>query len=282
MDNLTKKDISEVYSVSCVERYVLAYLKKIGINIRLLYCNSYMSTDHLISDFTTKKETYANYGAMARIQDVASEFGIIVLEGRSEPNLDFLRQDDSEYLLEMKQGAFMSMYEKESWREDHFFYIKKKSDDTYLYLNDIPLQEKLIDINELTQLYNHRYIVFKYIKDQIGKDEAFMRFSDQYERENHFENCEIEHIEYETLRDLVCMLRISRKRTSDFLAQWKEPNPEWVNRVNNIFSKIEYSRVRKRYNSEIFLDEIDNLRRDEKEIGMYLQEIRSIQLQGGK
>ncbi len=282
MDALTKKDICEVYSVSCVERYVLAYLKKLGINIAMLYCNSYLSVDHLISDFVTKNVTYVNYDAMARIQDIAKELGIITIEGKSDPNLDFLCRNDFEYVLEMDQDAFKGMYEKETWRDDHFIYAKKNADVTYLYLNDIPLQEKVIDITELKRIYNHRYIAFKCINNQIDRDSVVKRFYNQYKREQLFEKSAVEQMEYENLRDLICMLRISRRRTSDFIGQWKEPNPEWVNRLNNIFSRVEYSRVRKRYHSDIFFNEIDAFRQDEKEIGMYLQEIRNIRLQGGK
>lgn len=282
MDALTKRDIGEVYSISCVERYVLAYLKKIGINVSLLYYNSYLSVNHLIRDFVTKNETYTNYGAISRIQDIAVELGILKLEGRKYPDLDFLLESDYEYLLEMKQEAFKQMYEKEAWREDHFFYLKRNANGTYIYLNDIPLQEKIIDSAELTQLYNQRYLAFKYTDKQIDKSDVFMRFCGQYEEESCFEHCLPEQIEYETLRDIICMLRISRKRVSDFIGQWKEPNLEWVERVNNIFSKVEYSRVRKKYDSGIFLNEKDNFLRDEKEIGKYLQEIKSMQLQGGK
>lgn len=282
MDALTKRDISEVYSISCVERYVLAYLKKMGINVSLLYCNSYLSVNHLIRDFVTNNETYANYGAISRIQNIAVELGILKLKGEKNPDLDFLLESNYEYLLEMKQKTFNKMYEKETWREDHFFYSKRIADDRYIYLNDIPLQEKVIDSDELTQLYNQRYLAFKYTDKQINQSNLFMRFCRQYEEESRFEHYLPEQIEYETLRDIICMLRISRKRVVDFISQWKEPNLEWVERVNNIFSKLEYSRVRKRYDSKIFMNEKDNFLRDEKEIGNYLQEIKSMQLQGGK
>lgn len=275
MNALTKADISEAYSISCVERYVLAYLKKMGINISMLYCNSYLSVDHLISDFLKKNASYINYNAMERIQDIAKEFEIITIEGKSDFDLDFLCRKDFEYVLEMNPDAFRRMYDKETWRDDHFFYAKKNADDTYLYLNDIPLQEKTIDVTELRMIYHHRYIAFRCINDRIESDRAVRRFCNQYEREQLFVKSAVEYMKYENLRDLICMLRISRKRTSDFIEQWEEPNPEWVNHVNNVFSKVEYARVRKRYHSEVFFNEIDAFRQDEKEIGMCLQKIKA-------
>lgn len=275
MSILNKNDVNEVYSVSCVERYVLAYLRKLGVNISYLYCNSFLSVNHLISDFTSKEVTFANYSELSRIQDIAVEFKILELEGRKDSSLDFLHDNSFEYLLEMKPENFRNLYGKDAWREDHFFYIKQCEDGQYYYLNDNPLQDKIISADELMKLYNQRYVAFRYMENQIDKPSILSRFVEQYEREKLFNICTVEQINYEVLRDIISMLRISRKRVSDFISEWKEPNPEWIERVNSVFAKVEYSRVRKKFNPAIFFEEMDNFYQDEQEIGRYIQEINS-------
>lgn len=274
MDALNKKDIGIVYAVSCVERYVLAYLNKLGIDTSLLYYDSFCSVNHLINDFGNKNNSYVQYDAMKRIQDVAKELNILTIKGVVSEDLRFLDQKESEYLLEMNKDSFKDMYAKEAWREDHYFYIKKIDDEKYLYLNDIPLQEKVIDKSELKKLYNNRYLEIKRISDQIDKKKVLLKFCERYEQEKNMARVPVEQLEYEHLRDLLCMLRTSRRRTSDFISQWEEANPLWVNRVNSVFSKVEYSRVRKHFDPGLFWNEIEGFCQDEEEIGACLKKIQ--------
>lgn len=274
MGYINKKDINEVYSVSCVESYILAFLKKKGVNISYLYCNGFVSVDHLICDFSCNDITYADYRNVERIQDVAKEMGILDLKGAKNSSLDFINNESNEYLLEIKDEQFRKLYGHGAWRDDHYVYIKKKSEKEYFYLNDNPRHEMVIDSNYLFELYNQRYISFRYLGKNMDRDLAFYRSLMQYEKESAYTEYRIDILKYEVLRDIICMLRVSRKRVSDFIGEWEVPNNMWVERINNIFSKVEYSRVRKRYSSAIFFDELDNLRKDELEIGAYLYRIK--------
>ncbi len=277
MESLNKKELGEVYAISCVERYILAYLKKMEIDISLLYYNSYLSINHILSDFVLKNVSYVNYDVIPRIHDIAIESKVLNLYSELDSELSFMEDGVHEYLLEMKPEVYKQLYEKESWREDHFFYAKKYIDGTYLFLNDNPLQEKLIDVIEMKRLYNQRYLAFNCTGNQLDKDAALKKLSIQYEIESNFEKCMMGQIKYNVLRDILCMLRISRKRVSDFIGLWISPPIEWVDHVNRIFSKIEYSRVRQKYDPNIFTNEIDTFLRDEDEIGKYLQIINGRQ-----
>lgn len=274
MECIGKKNFRDVYAISCVESYILAFLKNKGINISYLYCNSFISTNHVMNDIYIQGAKYADYEGIARIQDTAIELGILELKGVCCDNLEFLYKEEFEYLVGIKPESFSKIYGSQAWRDDHYVYVKKKSADEFYYLNDNPQHEMYLDVHKLKELYDDRYIYFRYVQYKIDKDTLLVKCLEQYKNEIQYIDCALPNIEYEVLRDMICLLRISRQRVRDFISEWRSPNAAWVDHINSVFTKIEYSRVRKRYTSDIFLKELDNIRADEVEIGQYLYDIK--------
>lgn len=268
MEQIEKKDFEKIYPISCVESYVLAYLKKRGVIVSDLYYNSFISVDHLIKDFCFNSHRYANYVEIERIQDTAVRIGILEMNGGYDKSVSFLKSKGNEFLLSIKKEYFKNVYGNQTWRDDHYVYIKSLNEEEYFYLNNNPLHDNIICLKEVYDLYNNRYIEFKQKNKGVVHRESLLTACLEKIQKEHEYRCinKISSIEYENMRDLICMLRISRQRINNFLSEWMEPDPAWIDNVNSIFAKLEYSRIRKKYSSDIFISQLDILRSDEQEM----------------
>ena len=75
---LTQKELTEVFYLSCVENYFLAWLNKY-YDISKLYGTEFISLSKVFNDFSNGA-TYENYINNKRIQDIAEDYGITIHE----------------------------------------------------------------------------------------------------------------------------------------------------------------------------------------------------------
>ena len=72
---ISKIEITNTLSLSCVENYFLAWLNEY-YDVSNLYGQSYIPIERIFDDFS-HGATYENYCSIPRLQDIAEEVGIV-------------------------------------------------------------------------------------------------------------------------------------------------------------------------------------------------------------
>ena len=240
-----KDSLDNVFALSCVENYILGYLKLSGINISLLYYDSYISIGQIIYDFFKQHSRFDSYYSIARIQDLAMQLGIIDLDSFKSNSLLF--SEGYEYLCCVKPEFLIKKYGMPSWRVDHYFYIKKWSSCILDIINDNPRDEFSLSMDEFMEIYKGEYIRFKCNND-IKFDNTFFlcrfltRINDEYEYKYNVSDV----LDIAKVRDAIGILKISRNRIEQFCANYMDITflRDHVKKINELYAFTEYSRLK--------------------------------------
>lgn len=108
--------LRETKGISCVEIFLLALLKRRGIDERFLYADSYMDIQDTVEAFLTKRHRYALYLGKPRLQSVAKQAGLIDLSVNHDPREEI----GFDYSLYEVRSAYKEDGRFAPWREDHY------------------------------------------------------------------------------------------------------------------------------------------------------------------
>ena len=202
---LSKKELTDVLSLSCVENYYLAWLKNY-IDISNLYGQYFRSVKEIMNDFSNGA-IYENYYQIPKMQDVAEELGITnhhFYRCDFDEALCLIKNIDSNKLCLIKVNShFFENYKRVPWREDHYIQI----DSNLNWLNQYPLSSGKFLYEELEQCYDDTLIIYELINPNIILDENI---------KNKIVNQDINNIQISYINnsflDAVGILRITRKR----------------------------------------------------------------------
>ena len=206
---LTKKEISESLSLSCVESYFLAWLKRY-YNVRNLYGNSFVSLGQVFDDFA-HGATYQNYCYIPRLQDVAEEYGIVeheFINCSAQNAIEIIKEQDENQLCMIRvNGAFFLGFKRSSWREDHYVCVDKE----LKWINEYPLSEGEFEKEQFCKIFDGAVLKYS-IKDKeiIPPD-----FSTDGLKNQCFTMDDLPH----SLRDMesaIGVLRVTRKRLEKY------------------------------------------------------------------
>lgn len=264
--------------LSCVENHTMAIIKLFQMEIAQLFLESYVSMENAVKYFRVHNVDYSHYTGINRIQDTAKMLNLVDYQSHSM-NIDelelFLQNDNCSnvsvlIMADMKKCKVFPI-EINAMREEHFLLITDYKDGKYKILDDITRYSTEVTKDELSKFFSGEIISFNK-KKEISKENfqamiqarTMKSFFMGYSEEEIFRNIEnadnLEHIL--SLRDGIGVLRVSRKRMRTvanylFDTSSSEKGEQLINclmkqiqEIDQLYSKLEYCRIRKRMNGE--------------------------------
>lgn len=206
---LSKKDLIEALSLSCVENYYLAWLKQY-FDTSILYGQHFRSVKEIMSDFINGA-IYENYYQIPKMQDVAEELGITehhFYKCDFKEAISIITNNNSNKLCLIRVNSqFFKNFKMVPWREDHYILI----DSNLNWLNQYPLSSGTFTNGDLEQCFDGTIIIYKLNNLNIDLKENI---------KSKIANQDIENIQIpftsNSFLDAVGILRITRKRLLEF------------------------------------------------------------------
>ena len=206
---LTKKELTEVLYLSCVENYFLAWLNRY-YDISKLYGTEFISLSKVFYDFS-HGATYENYINNKRIQDLSEDYGITMHEYYNcnvETAIELIKiLDKGSLCLIRVNNNFFNNSKRLPLREDHYICIDKD----FNYINQYPLSDGTLTIGEIKEYYDGTIIIYKINnRNVILKDLVTDEIINQ--------NIEINSIpnDLSSFESAVGILRVNRKRLEQY------------------------------------------------------------------
>ena len=237
-----------LFGLSCVENLLLYILKANCISYQALYYDSFITISDIEAAFIDKNESYSSFEELVRVQDIALAEGIIKIhqfDGNTLPEID-----NSTYCCAMVSPEFVAdKLKSKLWRKDHYILLSPADNGDVYYINDSPRHIGLMTIEELFKYYSGRAIGIEIAKSSAYIDiESYVRkLSNRIHLDD--ETYEIRCKDLLSLRDIVGILRISRKRIHALLSlQYNVDFMEsYLRFIDKSYSILEYMRLRNQY-----------------------------------
>lgn len=230
---MTVKDVCKVHYLSCVEAYFGAWIRN-RVELPALYCESFITWSEIAGLFAEGNAEYASFSAIKRLQDLAEEVGLT----RHERKKGMIRLDechDGELTLLSVNESFIKG--RKPWRNDHYIAVEKLTDKTLRYINEYPLETGEVFLAEFKDEFGGTCLIYS-TTEAFERHELIKRSELQVKRLCKSENKrEVAYIDSEKrLRDAIGILRVSRKRTLEWLI-WYARN-SYVEKAEEIQRKL--------------------------------------------
>lgn len=214
---MTIKDICKVHYLSCVEAYFGAWIRDY-IELPALYCESYLSWDEVVRAFTDDRVNYADFSLIPRLQELSERVGITThCKGNVIPAV---RGKDELMLLSVKENFFSR---QKPWRSDHYISVERLTEKKISYLNEYPLEEGEISLAEFSDQFGGTCLIYR-VTGNDGQAEILRQSELQLQKLRGNELSKMPNsLSVKQLRDAIGILRVSRKRTLEWLT-WYEQN----------------------------------------------------------
>lgn len=206
---LTKKELTEVLYLSCVENYFLAWLNRY-YDISKLYGTEFISLSKVFYDFS-HGSTYEYYIKNKRIQDLSEDYGLTMHEYYNcnvETAIELIKiLDKGSLCLIRVNNNFFNNFKRLPLREDHYICIDKD----FNYINQYPLSDGTLTIDEIKEYYDGNIIIYKINnKDIVLKDSVTDEVINQIIEINSMPN------DLSSLESAIGILRVNRKRLEQY------------------------------------------------------------------
>lgn len=271
--NLDKSYFDNIFGLSCVENLLLYILNSQDYSYKYLYYDSYIPLNRIIESFISKKESYANFTQISRIQDTAKNHGLIA-QNNYNKFCDIPCEEDAWVCVMVKPEYIRFKYSVNLLRNDHFVLLADKTSAGYVFVNDTPRDFGLITTDELPMINDNIAISFSIIKDvdDYLKDEFYTKMIEQLSIDNfdtisNFTTCGDIYI----IRDIVGIYKIIQRRLYNFISLYGDVEfmQENIEAIEKLYSAIEYMRLRNRIDyagineklSNIYLQDKENIKR---------------------
>lgn len=273
---IDKNYYSQSLGISCVEKSVLGFLEYIKYPYQILFIDSYINLESVFTDFLETNVPYMKFTGLKRLQQVSEELGILKTE-YMETNFDKMVQCSCIELTERRpllvrvkpnklpNAKFMP------WAEEHFILLYK-IDNEFFLLNQYPLSEYVMTLDEIRDIYDGAILrivpIFnvdlKQYKQMAQKTIEKIAKQKEYNFIYEITDDNVEH-----LRNAVGVLKLSRLQIKEWLV-WLKSNfdeinyhievipylEELVSIFNKLYLAIEYYRYRK--NNLLYIKELIN------------------------
>ena len=230
---ITKKDLTEVLGISCVEKYFLAWLNRF-YDVTELYGRAFANLVQVFDDFS-RGAKYQYYGFLPRLQDVAEEYGVVTHEYVPCSVADavkILRAAPEKTLCLMRVNtSFFTDFKRSSWREDHYVCVNGNLE----WVNEYPLSAGQFTEERFASVYDGALCLYM-IADTTVKvpDLVTELFSEQ--------NCDVSRFPFglDNLESAIGILRVTRKRLEKFYKRNKrnESVAQALGEENALLDKI--------------------------------------------
>lgn len=258
------------YGISCVENLLLYILKSNNIAYQYLFFDSFISIYDIIYDFLYKGNSFENFTPIKRIQDLAEQEQIIGIELLNTSSIP--AELDNKYCCVMVQPDFIwDNYKTKLLRDDHYVLLHPCDNHNYYYINDTPRDIKKVSSDNINSYYAGRAILFD-IKTDISKDKQkdYLRRLICKINETILKAADLPS-DILLTRDIIGILRILRKRLVYMVSEYinTEYWQTYLNELDGLYAKIEYMRLRNKYNietinsiwSKVVVDDIENIKK---------------------
>ena len=206
---ITKKELSESLSLSCVESYFLAWLSR-NYNVSQLYGYTYIGLKQVLKDFS-HGANYESYCYIPRLQDVAEEYGVVTHEYRvcsAEEAINLLHEQSEHglYLIRVNT-AFFSDFKRAAWRDDHYICVNSNLE----WVNEYPLSSGQFSEERFMEVYDGAVCIF-------SPCDLTVEISDSRPMWDSEDDLEVNSIprDLHELESAVGILRVSRKRLEQY------------------------------------------------------------------
>lgn len=193
-------------AMSCVESYLLQWLRKTDIRLPLIYCESYIEPERA---YIEAEKGFAYFTGFPRLQDTLKEAGIL----RGEVYCG--RSIKKGLTLEQTEPCFFDGEKLRPWRDDHFIRLTRRTQQRLYYINCYPPSAGYIPSQEQRRLLSGKRINYRIRSvDCAG---LMLKSVRQLERMSAYSPEEIRIKEPGRLRDTLLVLRVSRSRIEAWL-----------------------------------------------------------------
>ena len=244
---INKKEITETLALSCVESYFLAWLNKY-YDVSNLYGNSFISLKQVFDDFS-HGAMYQNYCNLARLQDIAEEYGVVSHEYRScsvKAALDLLKtQEENDLYLIRVNTSFFTGYKRSSWREDHYICVNKHLE----WINQYPLSEGKFTEERFAEVYDGAVCSYKV-------ENTAVELPDYVSRQYVMQDFNVQDLPRSlwALESAIGVLRVSRKRLEQYYranTKIKQLLHEEITYMDKIYFDIHLRRLKENKKKEV-------------------------------
>ncbi len=239
--------LNGILGLSCIENYILYALAEHGYNYTFLYGKSYVPFNTVAFDFLYKNAAYASYDSIERLQKSVKDMGVIISEYNFAPE-SIPDTDSSEYLAVSVSSDYITQkYGSKLWRDDHFILLKGSGENEYFYLNDIPRDCGTIKKDIVKSIYTGTYFRYSIISpEKDGHEYIFTDIAEKIKNENRLTDDLPDILNAEILRDIIGILKISRKRIYEYCSNKLDVSfmNEYLRYLEKTYNSVEYMRVR--------------------------------------
>ena len=237
--------------LSCIENYLLYIYANLNIDYRYLFSKSYVGFSEIAKAFCENKVSYSNFNRIPRLQDTSAQSGILNISENSD--FQAINTDDSYICIGVSRQFIQQQYNRDMWRDDHFVLLCNKTGDVYKILNDNPQDIFVLTGNQLENAYNGTVLNIQIIQYEVPYD-----FKLKYKEEfvdslgNSADRYLFKAPDLETARDLVGVLRVTRKRIREYCSLYCDTNfmSDYISQIEKVYFMIEYMRIRGRVDHE--------------------------------
>lgn len=251
------------YGLSCVENYSLLYMAQNINNWKLIFYQSYLPFDAIV-DAIFEGQTYSTFFGIKRLHKVAEEAGILEINRYNCDAMQLKQIRCDLLMLQVKPKYMEEKYHKSTWRDDHYIAVKKKSEKSFWYINDLPADSGVLSSDEVEEVFAGRAIAIKGHSANLSEVDVFYREAYKHIIHNVAQknkNDKWKRLEYQQIRDVIGIKKVITKRMEGLLSEHKDTYDitSYYEYLCECYIKVEYYRIRRKKIEEI-ADMIRNIR----------------------
>lgn len=270
---MTVKDIRQVHYFSCVEAYFGAWIKNF-IPLPMLYCDSFISWYEICNSVKYGAD-YADFRLIRRIQDLAELSGLVSRK-KTNGKIDWKCDANSLTLVSVNEKFFPK---RKPWQKEHYIAIENITPKKISYVNESPLSVGRMPLSAFYDRFGGDSVLYR-----LGRQDnsVFYRQSDCLRHLlKTFPVCNADPLPLLALRDALGILRVSRRRTIEWLAwdngvtgraQTKRLTlaiQEQVRAADKYYLQIQFLRLKKRSDDSLIQSIFAEISRHEESIKQF-------------
>jgi len=250
--NFDKNLLPEGYGLSCLENYLLYSLIEQNVEISRLFYRSYINFSRIYNAFLGG-EQYAYYSGIPRLQNVYTELGLCEQQWFTNMDdvLNALENEKYGIAICVTKEYIEEHYKVTLWRDDHFIMIAKNYDGNIIYVNDNPRDDGTLDIDSIRKNFAGQAVrfVMNGSVDYIDEKMQYDKFCQSVMQCDEVCIIDVNELTIQLLRDMIGVTRVVINRTEAICKNHIDTGfiQEYQGLLNEKFTKLEYLRIRKRY-----------------------------------
>ena len=159
MNKFDKSLLDNIPGLSCIENYLIFVLKQENYTYNFLFYKSFLSLYKIIKEFVNSNVSYASFYLIERLQKTAKESEVINSEYMNSVEIPILKKNNH-LAISVSPSYINDKYNTTLWRDDHFILLKQDDNENYYYLNDVPRDTGIINIEMIKKIYTGNYFLF--------------------------------------------------------------------------------------------------------------------------